>query len=358
MKSQLNSRIVLLFSLILLFQACDWFGGEEDKPQKKSTEFVFTVDTLKQFSQFEVNDLDVIDDTSFVVTGFFVERNEDGSTKHRYNQIWWGKKKGYEFKTIRRLSGNKIYLEDAQLDYFAGNYNYSVYGAGPSLVLNNNGVIEDFYLGSNVNGDRSYEHAELIRPGEFYLYGLNGSLVYYKDGRFTKIDTGTSLTLSHASKSNNNNDIYFYLSPKTPAQIIDSAFYTVGLLKVNQTNVVSKFNWSVLQQMDYPFFIQQLLIENDSLFIYGNQGIYYYSESNPSLELIRNELLSGASFITANDGFLHLLGQITYWYNNLKYRQTLPDSVPLQDLYYMDYKGNRVTMINSQFHIINGERNP
>jgi len=275
MKSQLNSRIVLLFSLILLFQACDWFGGEEDKPQKKSTEFVFTVDTLKQFSQFEVNDLDVIDDTSFVVTGFFVERNEDGSTKHRYNQIWWGKKKGYEFKTIRRLSGNKIYLEDAQLDYFAGNYNYSVYGAGPSLVLNNNGVIEDFYLGSNVNGDRSYEHAELIRPGEFYLYGRNGSLVYYKDGRFTKIDTGTDADLSLSTYSRDTLLIWgkTYLN-----NLIEE---TNVLLAVQQSKADTLYLWGA----DVPLSAQDLKSLN-----FDDSNWYLYGEWN--FNTLKNDSLA------------------------------------------------------------------
>jgi len=356
MKSQLNSRIVLLFSLILLFQACDWFGGEEDKPQKKSTEFVFTVDTLKTLAQFQVNDLDVIDDTSFVVTGFFAEDDENGNTKNVYNQIWWGKKKGYEFKSEKLIGNNNNVYEIIALDYFENKLDFYVFGAFSLVAIKSNNSYSYHYLGSNINGDQSYEHAELIRPGEFYLYGRNGSLVYYKDGRFTKIDTGTSLTLSHASKSNNDDDIYFYLSPKTPAQVIDSAFYTVGLLKVNQTNVVSKFNMSVLQQMDYPFFIQQLLIENDSLFIYGNQGIYYYSESKPSIELIRNELLSSASFINANDGFSHLLGQITYWQDGINYKQQLPNTIPLRDLYFMDYKNNRVTMINSSYNIITGIR--
>ncbi|NCP85488.1 MAG: hypothetical protein GW823_11500, partial [Bacteroidetes bacterium] len=103
-------------------------------------------------------------------------------------------------------------------------------------------------------------------------------------------------------------------------------------------------------------FIQQLLIENDSLFIYGNQGIYYYSESKPSIELIRNELLSSASFINANDGFSHLLGQITYWQDGINYKQQLPNTIPLRDLYFMDYKNNRVTMINSSYNIITGIR--
>jgi len=347
--------MTLLFSLILLFQACDWFGGEEDKPQKKSTEFVFTVDTLKTLAQFQVNDLDVIDDTSFVITGYFIENNEDGSIKNEYNQIWWGKKKGYEFKAEKTVSLNDSFDESGQLLFWQGNTEYSVFGGGASVAIKNGKQYSYHFLIKNWGelNNSYYEHAELIRPGEFYLYGRNGSLVYYKDGTFTKIVTGTTLTISHSAPSPNGS-FYFYLSPKESNEPIDSTFYNAGILKVNQTTIESIYLWSVLKQIDYPQFIHELLVERDSLFIYGNRGIYAYNDS--SLSIIKKQFFSGASFLNLNDGFTHLLGEISYWQDGLNYKQQLPNSIPLRDLYFMDYKNNRVTMINSRYNIITGVR--
>ena len=262
MKIREAYKITLLISLILLFQACDWFGGEDDKPQEKSTEFVFTVDTLKTLAQFQVNDLDVIDDTSFVVTGFFVENDENGNTKNVYNQIWWGKKKGYEFKTEKIIGDNNNVYESTALYFYEGNKEYSIFGVGPLLAIQQNGAYSYHYLGSNINGDRHYEHAKIIRPGEFYLYGRNGSLVYYKDGRFTKIDTGTDADLSLSTYSRDTLLIWgkTYLN-----NLIEE---TNVLLAVQQSKADTLYHWGA----DVPLSAQDLKalsFDDSNWYLYG-----------------------------------------------------------------------------------------
>lgn len=100
----LNGRIktALLIAGILILQSCELFGQDE-KPQEKSTEFVFTVDTLKNLAQFQINDLDVIDDTSFVITGFFVENNEVEVQKILITKFGGERKRGMSLRVRKQF---------------------------------------------------------------------------------------------------------------------------------------------------------------------------------------------------------------------------------------------------------------
>jgi len=334
--------MTLLFSLILLFQACDWFGGEDDKPQKKSSEFVFTVDTLKQFSQFEVNDLDVIDDTSFVVTGFFVENYENGNTKNVYNQIWWGKKKGYEYKTEKFLVDENYYLESARLEYFAGDHNYYAFGIGPSVVINDKNVIKylTFYSTNSDIDKLQYQNIELIRPGEFYLYGRNGSLVYYKDGRFTKIAVSDSVDLIRAHWATDTLAIWGY-KKNSDGDYFENQLFSV----TNKTNVQLIKTWNLSIAVDQPFYIYEIIKDQGQWqFLSQRGGLYDFSFHTNTFKRVWGDWFVSASINERND-FIGILleGTVGYFSNNTlypiyKFDPEDPFSFPTR----AKYKGNLV----------------
>jgi len=344
MKSQLKSRIVLLFSLILLFQACDWFGGEDDKPQKKSSEFVFEVDTLRHFYQFFVNDLDIIDDTSFVITGNFLVEDEDGNIVdedgniiNEYNQIWWGKKKGYEFKAIRLYLGNDYYLESTEFAYFAGNHTYSVSGSGPSFVINSNGAIQEINLGSNINGDMSYRHVELIRPGEFYLYGLNGSMGYYKDGNFTKIDT--KLWFTNYTAASKLDTVHVYALQDSIPFFGDMSKYKQVLITYYKGEEISRYETDLTSNTNKPFLFRSILPERIGWVVAGNNGIFTFTKPGE----FKRVNTTGAFFLNG-DGEGNFIGRKisdeSFFYWDGSTQTELPKFDNLFDSYLdADYKG-------------------
>jgi hypothetical protein len=278
MKSQLNSRILLLFSLILLFQACDWFGKDsrdDIETTKKTSEFVFTVDSLRQFSQFEVNDLDIIDDTSFVISGFFVEDDENGNTKNEYNQIWWGKKKGYEFKSEKLIGDNNYIYDIAALDYFDSKLNYFVFGASTLVAIKTSDSYSYHYYGSNINGDESYEDVELLRPGEFYLYGRNGSLAYYKDGTFSKIDTGIKQQFFFAGSKADT--LILYSSDEPPSLFSDLTQYKQYLLLFKDGKEINRYVSDLTFNPNKPVFLRSISPYKEGWIIGSYNGVHTFN---------------------------------------------------------------------------------
>jgi len=281
-RSKTDFRIFTLIGLALfVLNSCDLFG-QDDGPKPKSTEFVFTIDTLKQFSQFEVNDLDVIDDTSFVITGFFVESNTDGSTKNVYNQIWWGKKKGYEFRAMPQLHSDNSIITTSRIYYFAGNATYHVYGGSSRYSIYENGGYKHQRL-QDGDGFFTFDNIELIRPGEFYLFGRNGSLAYYKDGTFTKIDAGTDMNFYCAGYNGKQTLLYGRYPPLHPkynrdslsqilivlegTQLIEEQRLTYALTDTNPTNIRTIYwqdnywllgSGSGIFSLTYPFSAQKI----------------------------------------------------------------------------------------------------
>jgi len=330
----------LLFSLILLFQACDWFGGEDDKPQEKSTEFVFTVDTLKTLAQFQVNDLDVIDDTSFVITGYFIENNEDGSIKNEYNQIWWGKNKGYEFKQMPQKASEDEIILTGRAEFFAGNNDYYIYGGSGRVGINENNNTSLFYLDPKLFGNIFYEHAELIRPGEFYLYGRNGSLVYYKDGRFTKIAVSDSVDLIRAHWATDTLAIWGY-KKNSDGDYFENQLFSV----TNKTNVQLIKTWNLSIAVDQPFYIYEIIKDQGQWqFLSQRGGLYDFSFHTNTFKRVWGDWFVSASINERND-FIGILleGTVGYFSNNTlypiyKFDPEDPFSFPTR----AKYKGNLV----------------
>jgi len=284
-----------------------------------------------------VNDLDVIDDTSFVVTGFFVENYENGNTKNVYNQIWWGKKKGYEYKTEKFLVDENYYLESARLEYFAGDHNYYAFGIGPSVVINDKNVIKylTVYSTNSDIGKLQYQNIELIRPGEFYLYGRNGSLVYYKDGRFTKIDTGTDMNFFCTGSNGTETLLYANYEPLHPKYHPDSLAQSIFRLNKNKIIDIHKFTYALTSTN--PAAIRNIYWQNDFWLIGAGSGIFTLNYPFNATKI--RDVWSDALYHDGEGNFIAKDLRDRNWYFLENTETQLPNLNPKDFHLKSDYKG-------------------
>jgi len=334
--------MALLFSLILLFQACDWFGGNKE-PERK-TQFSFQLDTLKGIiGSFE--DLHIFDDTSFVIVGKFHDNNTSPITS--FNQIWWGNKRGVYYKSV--LTQSLFELVEGNLRFFNGTHLNYVYGGTNAYSTFKNGTYSYYLVSRDINNPLIFTGSTFINENDFYLYGKKGVLGLHKNGVFHRIETNTDLDFTKAVWHGDSLLLY-------GLQVYETfKSEQAGLFVVKDTLAKAIDRWGYEQENKKPFYPNTLLWENDSYYFFGQEGIYRFTNQQFVMEEFL--LIGYGQFASRSEGAYILYdGRIYYYLEREIHEQAIPYAPETTYINHVAFKGNLMVANTINRYIIIGTR--
>jgi len=333
--------MTLLFSLILLFQACDWFGGNKE-PERK-TQFNFQLDTLKEITgSFE--DLHIFDDTSFVIVGKFHDNNTSPITS--FNQIWWGNKRGVYYKSV--LTQSLFELVEGNLRFFNGTHLNHVYGGTNAYSTFKNGTYSYYLVSRDIENPLIFTGSTFINENDFYLYGKKGVLGLHKNGVFHRIETNTDLDFTKAVWHGDSLLLYgiqFYDTFKSEQ---------AGLIVVKDTLATSIDRWGYEQENKKPFYTRNVLWEYGKYYFFGQEAIYRYENNAFNSEDIFP--MGYGDFETRDEGVFNYYGKLIYYLNSELYEQEIGTEPSTTYINHVAFKGNLMVANTINRYIIIGTR--